>query len=305
MIEINGVNKKFSNTDALNNVIAAVQEKSIFGLVGTNGAGKSTLLRIMCGVICPDTGSVMVDGENVYENPKVKGRICFLSDEAYFFPNATGESMAEYYEILYPHFDEYRFFDLMERFQLDRRRKLASFSKGMKRQVLMLLGICAGTKYLLCDETFDGLDPLMRQAMKSILAGELSKRDFSVDIASHSLRELEDICDHIGLLHKGGILLSRDLEDMKYHIHKLQCVIRDPEKEKELLEELNVVQYEKRGSLLTVIARGTRQEILMSIEEKDPVFSEVLPLTLEEIFISETEVAGYDIKEIIHDAVKR
>ena len=162
MIEINGVNKKFSNTDALNNVIAAVQEKSIFGLVGTNGAGKSTLLRIMCGVICPDTGSVMVDGENVYENPKVKGRICFLSDEAYFFPNATGESMAEYYEILYPHFDEYRFFDLMERFQLDRRRKLASFSKGMKRQVLMLLGICAGTKYLLCDETFDGLDPLMR-----------------------------------------------------------------------------------------------------------------------------------------------
>ncbi len=169
----------------------------------------------------------------------------------------------------------------------------------------MLLGICAGTKYLLCDETFDGLDPLMRQAMKSILAGELSKRDFSVVIASHSLRELEDICDHIGLLHKGGILLSRDLEDMKYHIHKLQCVIRDPEKEKELLEELNVVQYEKRGSLLTVIARGTRQEILMSIEEKDPVFSEVLPLTLEEIFISETEVAGYDIKEIIHDAVKR
>ena len=298
MIEINGVNKKFSTTAALNNVIAAVQEKSIFGLVGTNGAGKSTLMKIMSGVYSCDSG------ENVYENPKIKERICFLSDEAYFFPNATGESMAEYYEILYPHFDEYRFFDLMERFQLNRKRKLASFSKGMKRQVLMLLGICAGTKYLFCDETFDGLDPLMRQSMKSLLAGELAKRDFSAVIASHSLRELEDICDHIGLLHKGGILLSRDLEDMKYHIHKLQCVIRDPEKEKELLEELNVVQYEKRGSLLTVIARGTRQEILMSIEEKNPVFSEVLPLTLEEIFISETEVGGYDVKEIIHDAVK-
>lgn len=300
MIEINGVNKAFSDTKALTNVIAAIQERSIFGLVGTNGAGKSTLLRVMSGIQLPDTGSVMVDGENVYENPRAKEKICFLSDEADFFPNATCETMAEYYEIFYPHFNIYRFYTLMEKFCMDRRKKLSSFSKGMKRQVLMLLGICANTKYLFCDETFDGLDPLMRQAMKSILAGELSERDCTVVIASHSLRELEDICDHIGLLHKGGILLSRDLEDMKYHIHKLQCVIRDPEKEKALLEEVNVVQHEKRGSLLTAIARGTRQEILMSIEDKMPVFYEVLPLTLEEIFISETEVAGYDIKEIIH-----
>ena len=300
MIEINGVNKKFHDTNALNNVIAAISEKSIFGLVGTNGAGKSTLLRVMCGVLCPDTGSVMVDGENVYENPKVKAKICFLSDEAYFFPNANSENMADYYRMMYPEFDRNRFLGLLEKFSLDRRKKLSSFSKGMKRQVLMLLGICTNTKYLLCDETFDGLDPLMRQAMKEILAGELSRREFTAVIASHSLRELEDICDHIGLLHKGGILLSKDLEDMKYHIHKLQCVLKEPEKEKALLDELNVVQYEKRGSLLTVIARGTRQEILMAMEGKEPIFSEVLPLTLEEIFISETEVAGYDIKEIIH-----
>ena len=300
MIEINGVNKKFHDTNALNNVIAAISEKSIFGLVGTNGAGKSTLLRVMCGVLCPDTGSVMVDGENVYENPKVKAKICFLSDEAYFFPNANSENMADYYRMMYPEFDRNRFLGLLEKFSLDRRKKLSSFSKGMKRQVLMLLGICTNTKYLLCDETFDGLDPLMRQAMKGILAGELSRREFTAVIASHSLRELEDICDHIGLLHKGGILLSKDLEDMKYHIHKLQCVLKEPEKEKALLDELNVVQYEKRGSLLTVIARGTRQEILMAMEGKEPIFSEVLPLTLEEIFISETEVAGYDIKEIIH-----
>lgn len=299
MIEINGVNKKFHDTKALNNVIAAISEKSIFGLVGTNGAGKSTLLRVMCGVLSPDSGSVLVDGENVYENPRIKEKICFLSDEAYFFSNACAESMADYYSIVYPKFDIYRFFSLMDKFGLDRRKKLVSFSKGMKRQVLMLLGICANTKYLFCDETFDGLDPLVRQAMKSILAGEIARRDFTAVIASHSLRELEDICDHIGLLHKGGILLSKDLEDMKYHIYKLQCVLREPEMEKRLLEELNVVQYEKRGSLLTVIARGTRQEILLCMENKDVVFSEVLPLTLEEIFISETEVAGYDIKEII------
>ena len=298
MIEINGVNKKFSTTAALNNVIAAVQEKSIFGLVGTNGAGKSTLLRIMCGVICPDTGSVMVDGENVYENPKIKERICFLSDEAYFFPNATGESMAEYYEILYPHFDEYRFFDLMERFQLNRKRKLASFSKGMKRQVLMLLGICAGTKYLFCDETFDGLDPVMRQAVKSIFASEIMSREFTPVIASHNLRELEDICDHIGLLHQGGILLSRDLEDMKFHIHKIQCVLADKKKEEELKKELDVLKTEHQGSLLLITARGTRREILEKIQAKNPLFCEVLPLTLEEIFISETEVAGYEIQNI-------
>ena len=202
MIEINGVNKKFHDTNALNNVIAAISEKSIFGLVGTNGAGKSTLLRVMCGVLCPDTGSVMVDGENVYENPKVKAKICFLSDEAYFFPNANSENMADYYRMMYPEFDRNRFLGLLEKFSLDRRKKLSSFSKGMKRQVLMLLGICTNTKYLLCDETFDGLDPLMRQAMKGILAGELSRREFTAVIASHSLRELEDICDHIGLLHK-------------------------------------------------------------------------------------------------------
>ena len=298
MIEINGVNKKFSTTAALNNVIAAVQEKSIFGLVGTNGAGKSTLLRIMCGVICPDTGSVMVDGENVYENPKIKERICFLSDEAYFFPNATGESMAEYYEILYPHFDEYRFFDLMERFQLNRKRKLASFSKGMKRQVLMLLGICAGTKYLFCDETFDGLDPVMRQAVKSIFASEIMSREFTPVIASHNLRELEDICDHIGLLHQGGILLSRDLEDMKFHIHKIQCVLTDKKKEEELKKELEVLKTEHQGSLLLITARGTRREIMEKIQAKNPLFCEVLPLTLEEIFISETEVAGYEVKNL-------
>ncbi len=300
MIEINSINKKFRDTKALDHVIAAIQEKSIFGLVGTNGAGKSTLLRIMSGVLCPDEGSVMVDGENVYENARVKEKICFLSDEAYFFSNASAESMAEYYNIVYPKFDQFRFFDLMYQFGMERRKKLASFSKGMKRQVLILLGLCANTKYLFCDETFDGLDPLMRQAMKNILAGEIARRDFTAVIASHSLRELEDICDHIGLLHKGGILLSKDLEDMKYHIHKIQCVIRDPEKEKDLLNEINVVQYEKRGSLLTAVARGTREELLMSLEEKNPVFYEVLPLSLEEIFISETEVAGYDIKEIIH-----
>ncbi len=299
MIEINGVNKSFGSLKALDNIIATIQEGSIFGLVGTNGAGKSTLLRILCGVLKADTGTALIDGEDVYGNPHVKEKVCFLSDTAYFFPNATIRTMQNYYEIVYPNFNSERFEELVEKFGLDRNRKINSFSKGMKKQVSVLLGICTGTKYLLCDETFDGLDPVMRQAVKSIFAMELMNRQFTPVIASHSLRELEDICDHVGLLHKGGILLSKDLEDMKFHIHKVQCVIQDPVKEEELLTELHVLQHDKRGSLLTVVARGTKQEILMSIEDKHPIFSEVLPLTLEEIFISETEVAGYDIKNLI------
>ena len=299
MIEINGVNKSFGSLKALDNIIATIQEGSIFGLVGTNGAGKSTLLRILCGVLKADTGTALIDGEDVYENPHAKEKVCFLSDTAYFFPNATIRTMQNYYAIVYPNFNSERFEELVEKFGLDRNRKINSFSKGMKKQVSVLLGICTGTKYLLCDETFDGLDPVMRQAVKSIFAMELMNRQFTPVIASHSLRELEDICDHVGLLYKGGILLSKDLEDMKFHIHKVQCVIQDPVKEEELLTELHVLQHDKRGSLLTVVARGTKQEILMSIEDKHPIFSEVLPLTLEEIFISETEVAGYDIKNLI------
>ena len=298
MIEINGVNKKFSNTDALNNVIAAVQEKSIFGLVGTNGAGKSTLLRIMCGVICPDTGSVMVDGENVYENPKVKGRICFLSDEAYFFPNATGESMAEYYEILYPHFDEYRFFDLMERFQLDRRRKLASFSKGMKRQVLMLLGICAGTKYLLCDETFDGLDPVMRNLVKNLITQDVLEHQATAIITSHSLRELEDTCDQLALLHKGGLVLESDIQNLKTSLFKIQIAFSG-DFGRDSFDGIDILHFSKRGSVASMIVRGGREETVSRLQAMMPILLDVLPLSLEEVFTYEMEALGYAFQDVL------
>ena len=299
MIEINGISKSFGNIKALDNVIAEIKDGNIFGLVGTNGAGKSTMLRVLCGVLKADTGIALVDGEDVYENSAAKAEICFLSDTAYFFPNATAKSMAEYYGIVYPRFNHERFNEMIEKFGLDINRKIKTFSKGMKKQVSVLLGVCSGSKYLFCDETFDGLDPVMRQAVKSVFAMELMNRDFTPVIASHSLRELEDICDYIGLLHKGGILLSKDLEDMKFHIHKVQCVIQDPVQEEQLLTNLHVLQHDKRGSLLTLVARGTRQEIMMAVEETKPLFAEVLPLTLEEIFISETEVAGYDVKNLI------
>ena len=299
MIRMEHVTKKFDDILALDQVSAQINENCIFGLVGTTGAGKSTLLRVASGVLKPEKGRVMVDEQDVWENPQAKEKICFLADTAWFFPNATAEVMRDYYRVVYPRFDTERFDDLLRKFDLDPRRKLAAFSKGMKKQVSVLLGVCAGTEYLFCDETFDGLDPVMRQTVKSLFAAEIMNRKFTPVIASHSLREIEDICDHVGLLHKGGILFAKDLDEMKLGIHKIQCVIPDAQLEEELLAELQVLQYNKRGSLLTVITRGSYDEVLGKIQEKQPLFSEILPLTLEEIFISETEVAGYDIKNLV------
>ena len=208
--------------------------------------------------------------------------------------------MGEYYRVLYPGFDSGRYEELLERFELDPKRKLSTFSKGMKKQVSVLLGLCTNTEYLLCDETFDGLDPVMRQAVKSLLAAEILSRKFTPVLASHSLREIEDICDHVGLLHRGGILFAKDVDEMKLDIHKVQCVIPDPVQEAAFLNALPVLHYEKRGSLLTVIVRGTRAELEQKLLEQQPLFSEILPLTLEEIFISETEVAGYDVRNLIY-----
>lgn len=299
MISIENVTKRFDDVLALDQVGAQIPEGSIFGLVGTNGAGKSTLLRTAAGVLKPESGCVKIDDMPVWENPAAKEQICFLADTAWFFPNATINSMRDYYQVIYPRFDRERFDEFVEKFELDPKRNLARFSKGMKKQVSVLLGICANTKYLFCDETFDGLDPVVRQAVKSLFASEVMSRQFTPVLASHSLREIEDICDHVGLLHKGGILLSQDLEEMKLSIHKVQCVIPNEVLEEELLKELDVLKKSKRGSLLTLVVRGGEEQIRRKIQEKMPLYSEVLPLTLEEIFISETEVAGYDIKNLI------
>lgn len=252
----------------------------------------------MAGIIRGDEGNILVDGTDVYENEKAKSNIFYIADDSYFPANFTPREMAVYYKNVYPSFRMQKYEKLMKQFHLDERGKINRFSKGMKKQLLVILGIAAGTKYMLCDETFDGLDPVMRQAVKSLFAAEIMNRDFSPVIASHNLRELEDICDHVGLLHQGGILLSQDLEELKFHIHKVQCVLSDSQKEKELAKELDVLSIQHQGSLLLITARGTRTEIMERIQAKKPLFCEILPLTLEEIFISETEVAGYEIKNI-------
>ena len=300
MIEFKNLDKTFHDIHAVDHISGTIRDGMVFGLIGSNGAGKSTLLRMISGIIRPDSGELLADGVSVFENPEIKSQICFLSDTPYYFPNADIRQMRSCYMMMYPSFDRKLFDSLTEKFRLDPKRKINSFSKGIKKQVSILLGLCSGTKYLLCDETFDGLDPVVRQAVKSLIAAEMMNRDFTPVISSHNLRELEDICDGIGLLHQGRLLLVRDLDQIRCSICKLQCVIPDAHREQALIRSLRILKMERTGSLLTLTVRGEREETVRLVQAQEPLFFEVLPLTLEEIFISETEVAGYDIKDFLH-----
>lgn len=300
MIEAVNVTKSFGDIVAVDDVTLSIESGKVFGLIGTNGAGKSTFLRMIAGVLKPDSGTIEIDGRPVFENPACKEDFFYISDEAYFFLNATADEMERFYEMCYPTYSRERYEDLMGRFELDRRRKISTFSKGMKKQLSVILGLASNTRYMLCDETFDGLDPVMRQGVKSLFAQNMADREFTPVIASHNLRELEDICDTVGLLYKGGMLLSEDLDDIKVDIHKVQVVFPNDYDPSELLGRLRILEQEKRGSLYTIIARGKQDELNGTLMEGSPVFIEALPLSLEEIFITSTGVEGYDIKKIIY-----
>ena len=298
MIEIKNVTKKFDELVALKSITADIAEGQVFGLIGTNGAGKSTLMRSICGIYRPEEGEILVDGEPVYENPSAKSKVFYISDDQFFFANGTPTDMMRYYETVYPGFHRERFLKLMETIKLDVKRKINTFSKGMRKQLSVMLGVSAGAKYLLCDETFDGLDPVMRQAIKSLFIKEMTENGMTPVIASHNLRELEDICDHVGLLHEGGILFSKDLDAMKLGIFKLQCVLQSPDHLKTIAEHFPILQEVHTGMLTTLTLRGNSSDISKLEMELSPVFWELLPLTLEEIFISEMEVKGYDFSKI-------
>ena len=299
MITLTNVSKRFDDVWAVNNVSLTMQEGNVFGLIGTNGAGKTTLLRMVAGIMKPDGGHVLIDDKPVFDNENAIKDVYFIPDEPFFFRNANGKDMEKYLKTIYGNFDSNAFYDYLEKFSLDKNRKISTFSKGMQKQMAIICGLCANTKYLICDETFDGLDPVMRQGIKAIFANQMDERGMTPIIASHNLRELEDICDTVGLLHKGGVILSKDLLDMKCNIQKIQCVFATEEEENKAMQKLAILQKEKRGMLCTMTARGSKEEIQTAFAALDTVFYEVLPLSLEEIFISETEVVGYDIKKLI------
>lgn len=299
MIETISLSKSFGKVKAVNNVSLRIRDQEVFGLVGTNGAGKTTLMRIMTGILRQDAGTVCIDNESVYDNPGVKEKFFYIPDDPYYLPNSTPLEMAGYYKGFYSGFQMDRFRKMLMDFDLDGNRKISEFSKGMKKQLSILIGLCAATRYLICDETFDGLDPVVRQGVKSLFARDMEDRGLTPILTSHNLRELEDICDHMGLLHKGGVLLSEDIESMKLGIQKVQCVFGSGEDVEGFLSGMKVMVHEVRGRLHTLTIRGSREEVLRSFKIAETVFFEILSPTLEEIFISETEVVGYDVKKLI------
>ena len=298
MIQVERLTKKFQTHTALNQISVSVQPGSVFGLVGSNGAGKSTLLRTIAGIYKPDSGTVAIDGTPIFEHPSVKNDIFFISDFPYFIPQSNMKEMAKFYASMYSNWSHERYRELCNLFPIEEKMKISSMSKGMQRQVALICALSTQPKVLLMDEIFDGLDPFMRQLLKKLLAREVSERNITVMIASHNLRELEDVCDHVGLLHQGGVVFEQELDGLKLNLHKLQAVFK-PMISMDVFSDLDILKFDMKGSLINMVIRGDKGVISRRIEALKPVYFEMLPLTLEEVFISEMEVSGYDIDKII------
>lgn len=303
MIEAKNVCKSFDGFCALNDISCVIPDGCIYGLVGTNGAGKSTLLRIMTGVYRQDKGELTYDGQPVYENQAVKRDIVYVPDELYFLPGSNLNRMAKLYRAAYPGFDMDKFTRLAEDLRLDRKKNLAAFSKGMKRQAAIILALACNPKYMFFDETFDGLDPVMRNLIKAIICQEVEQRRAVAVITSHSLRELEDTCDQLALLHKGGLVLESEIIDLKTNMFKVQTAFLD-NYDRTRFAGIDILHFVKRGSVSNIIVRGDRGEIIERFNALHPVILDILPLTLEEVFTYEVEALGYDFSAMFDREVE-
>ena len=292
MLELQNITKTFGDFKALDDLTMTVPKGAVYGLVGPNGAGKSTAIRHMTGVYRPDSGTVTVQGQPVYENPAVKETIGYIPDDIFFFPSASLEDMRTFYKGIYPRFDDKLFDKLYEVFQLPKKGPIRRFSKGMQKQAAFHLAICTRPELLILDEPVDGLDPVMRRQVWSLILSDVAQRETTVLISSHNLRELEDICDHVGIMDHGKMLLERSLADMQGSTVKLQLVGEAP-------DGLDILHESASGRLKTLVVRGTAQEITARVQAVSPVYFDVLPLSLEEIFIYEMGGVDYEVKNIV------
>ena len=297
MLEAKNVVKTFDGFRALDGANMTVPKGAVYGLVGPNGAGKSTIIRHLTGVYRPDSGELLLDGEPIWENPAVKSRMAVISDNWYFFPQATIAEMARFYEGMYPAFSRERFEKLKEAFPLKEKQALRRMSKGMRKQAAFWLAMSCMPEVLLLDEPADGLDPVMRRQVWSLLLDDVAARGTTVLVSSHNLRELEDVCDHVGIMNKGKILLERSLSELQDNMVKLQVVYGG--EEPELPAELNILHRSNVGRVYTYIVRGSSEEILRRMQTTEPVLLEAIPLTLEEIFIYEMGGEDYAVRDIV------
>ncbi|RSL30131.1 ABC transporter ATP-binding protein [Salibacterium salarium] len=300
MIQVENLTKSFEQEKAVEDLNISVNKGSIYGLLGSNGAGKTTLLKILAGIYRPDQGSVYIQGEPIYENVSLKQDVVFIPDALYFLPQANIQQMAEFYKSFYPNWDQERYEKLKQVFNINPKRKVHRLSKGMQRQVAFWLALSAMPSVLILDEPIDGLDPVMRQKIKNLLFQDIAERELTVIISSHNLRELEDICDHVGIMHKGTLQIEKELDELKTDTHKIQVAFEEDEEVKDqLTEELNILHEEKRGSVHLFIIRGNKWDIEKKIRPFQPLVFDMLPLTLEEIFIYEMGGIGYEIENVL------
>lgn len=296
MIEVKDLHKRFGNFQALNGLTLTVPTGSVYGLVGPNGAGKTTAMKHITGVYRQDGGEVLLDRETVYENPVVKEKIAYIPDEIYYFPQAGIKDMAAFYKSLYPRFNTERYQKLGEAFRLDEKMPMKRMSRGMQKQAAFRLAMSLMPEVLVLDEPVDGLDPVMRRQIWSLLLGDVAERGMTVLISSHNLRELEDVCDHVGIIHGGKTLLERSLSELQDNIVKAQLVLPEGGK---LPENLRILHESRVGQVITLILRGKQEELSAELKALDPLFYDLLPLSLEEIFIYELGGEHYEVQDIL------
>lgn len=298
MIEVKNLTKHFGKYKALDDLNIHVKKSSVYGLLGPNGAGKTTLIKHLTGVYRQDSGTVTIDGEPVYENPKIKSSLVYIPDDLFFFSQYSIEETAKFYSTIYPTWNWERYKLLKQVFPIETKRRIPQLSKGMQKQVAFWLGIAIMPQIMILDEPVDGLDPVMRKKVWNLILQDVAERETTVLVSSHNLRELEDVCDHVGILHNGKIMVEREFDNMKSDIHKLQ-VAYTGEIPENLLPNVEVLHRSQNGSVLLLIVRGDRERILSAIKKTNPVILDILPLTLEEIFIYELGGMGYDIQNIL------
>ena len=298
MIRIDKLSKKYDKDYVLNDLCCSIKDDSIYGLVGANGSGKSTLLRIIMGIYEADKGIISVDDESVYDNEVIKQKMVFIPDDLFFYPSYTLLDTAKYYESMYRNFDMNYLKELASTFNLELNKKISTFSKGMKRQCAIICAIATNADYMFFDETFDGLDPVIRNTMKKVLIKQMNKKNTTIVMTSHNLRELEDICDNLGLLYKGGILFESEIDTLKTNMVKVQISL-DRDFGEDDFKDFDILNFKKQGSVATIIIKDFDDKNRKRLEKMNPIILDYLTLTLEEVFIYEMEALGYEFNKFI------
>lgn len=297
MIKTINVTKSFDDFKALNNLNCTIDKSCVYGLIGSNGAGKSTFLRTITGIYKPEEGEVLIDDKPVYDNPEVKRDFVFIPDDLFFLKGASLTRMASLYATMYDTFDYTRFNSLVAQFKLDPNKNLNTFSKGMKRQAATILALACKTKYLFFDETFDGLDPIVRNLVKNVIYEDVCEREATAVITSHALRELEDTCDQLSLLYQGGIIFESEVQNLKTSLFKVQIAFEEVF-DKNSFVGINIMEYNQTGKVASFIVKGDQDETITHCQKMNPILFEIVPLSLEEVFVHEMDLLGYNFGDI-------